>query len=63
MRGDSSANDELTDDFRGGPEGASISDRGSFRLLARNWRRSNFGVLQHYRHKADTPSALVDVRY
>ena len=51
--GESSANDELTHDLRGEPEGASISDCHSFRRLAGNWRCSNFKVLQHYRHLAD----------
>jgi hypothetical protein len=48
MWGESSANDELTHDFRGRPEGTPISYCRLFRLFAENWRCSNFGVLQHY---------------
>jgi hypothetical protein len=63
MWGESSANDGLIRDFRGGPEGTSIGNCRSFRLLAGNWRCSNFGVLQHNRPLADELAIVCVVRF
>src|SRR5438309_9676427 len=50
MWGPSSPSDKLTGDFGNEPDATSISDRGLFRLLARNLSPGVFRLLQHNRH-------------
>jgi hypothetical protein len=63
VRGTTATNNELTGNFGSAPEDTSISD---YRFLARFAEKSLkviFGVLQHYRHVCDMPTAPSDVRF
>jgi hypothetical protein len=54
MWGTTSFCDELTGDFGGAFEMASVDDRRLFCRLAEYWSHSILGVLQHYLPKDDT---------
>jgi hypothetical protein len=48
MWGTTATSDELTGNFGGAIEGASIGDCRLARLFAENWSQAIFGLLQHY---------------
>jgi hypothetical protein len=50
-------------DFGNEPEAISIGDHGLSRLLAEKFSPRDLGLLQQNRHKADIPTAAMNVRF
>jgi hypothetical protein len=61
VRGTTATSDELTGNFGNALEDTSIGDYRLVALFAEKTLNAIFGVLQHYRHKADVTDGADDV--